>query len=109
MLAGSLRVAWATDTNLRLMSVQVYAGAPAMTPLPTCSNFPFQPESGIQISALMSESVDGLIVAATRQNAGRSAKACAAPGPPPRPAGAAGGTNCPAATGCADVMVVFDS
>src|SRR4029453_17763705 len=57
----------------------------------------------------MSESLDGLMVAATRQNAGRSANACAAPAPPPRPPGATGGTNWPAATSCGGVMVVFGS
>src|SRR3954469_15865325 len=50
----------------------------------------------------MSESADGFSVAATRQNAGRSANglACA----PPRPAGAG---SAPAATDCANVTVVF--
>jgi hypothetical protein len=52
----------------------------------------------------MSESVDGLNVAATRQNAGSCLKAavgCA----PPRPV--AGDENAPAATDCANAIVVF--
>src|SRR5262252_2441010 len=53
---------------------------------------------------LISESVLGLIVAATRQNAGRSANAFP---PPPRPAGAA--ANFPASTDCASVIVVSAS
>src|SRR5215468_832860 len=76
-------------------------------PLPTASNFVFQAEAGSQTSILMSESEVGLIVAATRQNAGRSRYATACGGPfKPRPAGPAGGANVPAATGCASVIVV---
>src|SRR5947199_8269509 len=52
----------------------------------------------------MLESLDGFSVAATRQNAGRSA-ADASPRPP-RPTG---GANAPAATGWASVMVVSGS
>ena len=74
---------------------------PPQAPFPTCRNLPFQPDIGSQISDLMSESLDGLIVSATRQNAGRLA-AAAAPPPP-------GGTNLPAATGIADVTVEFGS
>ncbi len=47
--------------------------APAKPPLPGTTNLPFQAAAGIQSSILMSESLDGLSVAATRQNAGRSA------------------------------------
>src|SRR5882724_1561990 len=48
---------------------------PAHPPLPTASNFPFQPEAGIQTSISMCESVDGANTAATRQCAGRLAVA----------------------------------
>src|SRR6185436_2393650 len=51
----------------------------------------------------MSESLVGLIVSATRQNAGRLAAACAAPAPPP------GWTNLPAGTSLAELTVVFGS
>src|SRR5712692_4895671 len=75
---------------------------PLQPPLPTAWNLPFQPEAGIQISILMSESVVGLRVAATRQKAGRSLNdaggALAGCG--------AGALNAPAATGSARVMVV---
>ena len=46
---------------------------PAHPPLPTAWNFPFQPDAGSQTSILMSESPDGVSVAATRQNAGSDA------------------------------------
>src|SRR5262245_8342105 len=77
-----------------------YAIDPVHAPLPTACNFPFHPEVGSHTSILMSESLDGVSVAATRQNVGKPAKA--APGPPPR-AGAPGGTNAPGATSAADV------
>src|SRR4051794_26950818 len=73
-----------------------YAIAPLQPPLPTAWNLPFQPDAGNQISILMSESADGLSVAATRQNAGNAAKAAL---------GAGGVANAPAATGSARVMV----
>src|ERR1700760_3775300 len=72
---------------------------PANPPLPSPRYLPFHPVSGSHTSILISESLAGLIVAATRQNAGRfftEAGGALAPG----------GTNAPAATGCADVMVV---
>src|SRR5262245_1514362 len=75
---------------------------PAKPPLPCPRYFPFQPVSGIQTSILISESLAGLMVACTRQNAGRfltEAGGALAPG----------GTNCPAATCCAEVMVVSGS
>src|SRR6185436_8915134 len=80
---------------------------PAQPPLPTACSLPFHPPpppatAGSQISILMSESLDGVSVAATRQNAGRSANGFA-----PRPR--AGGVNAPAATVWADVIVVFGS
>jgi len=52
----------------------------------------------------MSESLDGVSVAATRQNVGRPEKAAA--GPPPR-ACAPGGENAPGATSEAEVTFTF--
>src|SRR6476646_1383160 len=72
---------------------------PANPPVPCPRYLPFQPVSGSHTSILISESLAGLIVAATRQNAGRfftEAGGSLAPG----------GINAPVATGCADVMVV---
>src|SRR5207244_1139295 len=74
---------------------------PFQPPFPTASNFPFQFEAGIHSSILISESGEGLSVAAIRQNAGRSPNAAPPPRPPP-PAGA----KAPAATACTDVIVV---
>src|SRR5215467_511805 len=74
---------------------------PANPPLPTPSYLPFHPEAGIQISSLMSDSFAGLISAATRQNAGSSLNAAGC--------GPAGASNAPAATTCAEVMVVSGS
>ena len=67
---------------------------PAKPPLPTPWNLPFQLVAGIQTSNWMSESDDGLRVAATRQKAGRSGMAL--------PLGA---LKAPAATDSAVVMV----
>src|SRR6266545_6297005 len=78
---------------------------PAHPPFPTASNFLFHPDSGIQISTLISESLDGLSVAAMRQNAGRSRNAPPAAGP----VAGAGGMNAPASTTRASVMVVLGS
>src|SRR6185312_9691799 len=75
---------------------------PAKPPLPSPRYLPFHPVSGSHTSILISESLVGLIVAATRQNAGRfftEAGGTIAPG----------GMNAPAATGCANVMVVSGS
>ncbi len=76
---------------------------PVNAPLPTAWNFPFQAIVGSHTSILMSESLDGLSVAATRQNAGRSLAGWAAP---PRPAG---GVKPPAGTASARVMVASGS
>src|SRR6202795_1621966 len=81
-----------------------YLIVPAQPPLPADSNLPFHPDAGSQTSILISESVVGFKVAATRQNAGRSLKATTGGGPPAVPPG---GANSPAATGCASVIVVF--
>jgi len=75
---------------------------PAKPPLPSPRYLPFHPMSGSHTSTLTSESLAGLIVAATRQNAGTfftEAGGALAPG----------GMNAPAATGCANVMVVSGS
>src|SRR6476659_4934794 len=72
---------------------------PAHAPLPTASSFPFQPDTGSQTSILMSESDEGVSVAATRQNGG----SCANGLPPPLPPRGFGAVNCPAATVCASV------
>src|SRR6476661_8910145 len=72
---------------------------PANPPFPSPRYLPFHPVSGSHTSILISESLAGLIVAATRQNAGKFfTEAGGALSP--------GGMNAPAATGCADVMVV---
>src|SRR5882757_5505991 len=72
---------------------------PAHAPLPTACSLPFHACAGSHTSILMSESLDGVSVAATRQNAGRLANGFTAARPPR--AGGAG--NCPAATVCASV------
>src|SRR5262245_28616333 len=82
-----------------------YGIVPAHPPLPTASNFPFQPDCGNHSSILMSESELGVSVAVTGQNAGRVANA---PAPLPLPA-PAGGTNAPAATTAAEVTFAFVS
>src|SRR6185503_7427119 len=64
---------------------------------------PFQPDMGSHTSILISESLDGVSVAATRQNAGKPANAA---GLPPR-ATAPGGANAPGATSVAMVTFVF--
>src|SRR5437667_7654204 len=74
--------------------------APFHAPLPTAWYFVFQLSAGSQTSILMSESLDGFAVSATRQNAGRSANAL-----PPRPARPPGCVNAPAATSCAESIV----
>lgn len=81
---------------------------PAQAPLPTDSSFPFQvddgPDVGIQTSILMSESLVGFSVAATRQIAGKFPKFGAGK---PGNAGTApaGNASCPAGTDCANVTV----
>src|SRR6187399_1422349 len=83
---------------------------PFQPPLPTIRNLPFHAVlpgapaargAGSHTSILMSESAVGLSVAATRQNAGRSANAL-----PPRPPGC---ENAPAATASAAVIVALGS
>src|SRR5688572_20553896 len=69
---------------------------PFQPPLPTAWNLPFQPDAGSHSSILMSDSLVGVSVAATRQNAGRSANGLAPPRPP-------GWVKAPAPTGWAIV------
>src|SRR4029077_10334544 len=76
---------------------------PANPPLPSPRYLPFHPASGSHTSILISESLAGLSVAVTRQNAGRFLVAAA--GMPK----VGGGTNAPASTGCAKVIVVSGS
>src|SRR5258706_8610735 len=78
-----------------------YAIAPLNAPLPTAWNLPFQPDAGNQTSILMSESLVGFSVAATRQNAGSAVKSPASPG--------GSGVNAPACTDAATVMVAWGS
>src|SRR5438128_981308 len=76
---------------------------PAQAPFPTASRFAFQfAPAGIHTSILISESDDGVSVAATRQKAARFAY-----GFPPLPARPPGAWNAPAATVSAVVMVAF--
>src|SRR6266550_2171545 len=75
---------------------------PAQPPLPTAWNFPFQSTAGIQTSILMSESDEGVSVAATQQKVG-SWLNCGAAGPVP------GRVNAPAGTTWARVIEVFGS
>src|SRR5580765_2384882 len=79
------------------VAIAGYEMLPAHAPLPTASSFPFQPDAGSQTSILMSESAEGVSVAATRQKDGRLAKTFAPR--PPRP----GAVNAPGATICASV------
>src|SRR5688572_24136236 len=111
---------------------------PAQPPLPTAWNLPFHfADSGIHTSMSITESADGLSVAATLQCAGKAYSLAGAAAPPPRPpprpsppprpasprppprapAGATtgppgappgpGARYGPAGTSCADVIVVF--
>src|SRR5438876_5984088 len=77
--------------------------APAQPPLPRAWNFPFHARAGSQTSILMSESDEGVSVAATRQKAGRRLNCCTAAGPIP------GSVNPPAGTIWAKVIEVFGS
>ena len=73
---------------------------PARPLLPTDWSLPFQLDADSHTSILISESVEGVNVAVTRQNAGRRLNYCP---PMPAPSGA-GGAKAPAATFFADVM-----
>src|SRR5579862_4370896 len=77
---------------------------PFHPPLPMAWKALFQPEAGSQSSTLMSESLDGVKVAITRQKAGRLLKSA---GLGPKGPGVAGDLNAPAATLCAELMVTF--
>src|SRR5437879_2696919 len=76
--------------------------APAKPPLPCPWYLPFQPEAGSHTSILMSESLDGLTSATTRQKAGTSLNIGI-------PDSAPAGTNAPAATVLAEMIVVSAS
>src|SRR5437667_11506996 len=78
--------------------------APFHAPLPTAWYFVFQLSAGSQTSILISESLDGFAVSATRQNAGRSANAL-----PPLPVRPPGCVKVPAATSCTDSTVASGS
>src|SRR5215467_15545713 len=87
--------------------------SPLHAPLPTARYLPFQPGpgpepcaelAGSQTSILMSESLDGFAVNATRQKAARLPN-----GFPPRPARPPGWVNAPAATICAVSTVACGS
>src|SRR4029453_12489183 len=80
-----------------------YGTLPFHPPLPTASNFPFHPDAGSHTSILISELLDGVSVAATRQNEGSFAKSATAP----PGAGAPGSVNAPGATCCAVVTLPF--
>src|SRR6516225_6367485 len=75
---------------------------PAKPPLPTPWYLPFQPVTGIHTSILISESLAGLSSAVTRQKAGASLNTAGF-------GAGLGNSNAPAATTCADVMVVSGS
>src|SRR5580692_12659836 len=81
-----------------------------MPPLPTPMNLLFQFAVGIQTSNLISESVEGLVTAATLQNSGRSFAETKVR--PPRGPGAGkeeGGSKAPAVTICANLIAVSGS
>src|SRR5258706_8671748 len=83
-----------------------YAIEPVNAPLPTAWNFWFQSADGNQTSIAMSESLDGLSLAATRQNArGAVTVAFASSAAVPFDVG----LNGPASTARASVMVAFGS
>src|SRR5215470_3007580 len=69
---------------------------PSHPPLPTTCSLRFQPAVGSHTSTLMSESLDGVSVASTRQNSGTALYGSGRP---------AGGTNAPAATNFA--LLIF--
>src|SRR4030095_14399341 len=81
----------------------------AHPPLPTAWNFPFHRDEGSQISILMSESADGVSVAATRENAGSDAYTRGTGGGAPPCRAVPGGVNAPGATSCAIVILVLSS
>src|SRR5215510_1867573 len=80
--------------------MEEYEISPAQPPLPRPMNLPFHPDAGIHSSNLMSESLVGLISAATRQNAGKLSNR----GPGKLPG--LSGVNLPAGSAFASVMVV---
>src|ERR1700693_2954368 len=79
---------------------------PAQPPFPTDCRLPFQPEIGSHTSISISESLEGVSVAATRQKDRRWMKRSATDAPS---AFAPGGGNAPDAITCARVIVAFES
>src|SRR5204863_8540987 len=73
---------------------------PAHPPLPACSYLPFQPETGIHTSNVISESLEGFVTALTTQRAGTTIGA----GPPARPP-----PTGPSGTTAADMIEVCGS
>src|SRR5690349_5582487 len=98
-------------------AIAAYETTPAHPPPPTAWYLPFHPEAGSQTSALMSESLVGVSVARTRQNAGTFANGFAAaprpaplaPAPASSPRAGAGGAKAPAATGSAPSILACGS
>src|SRR5262245_10814319 len=82
---------------------------PVNAPLPTARNFPFQLAAGNQSSILMSESLDGRSVVATRQKAGSCANVRGFGGATDGSSGdpSVDGTKPPAGTSRASVIVTF--
>src|ERR1022692_2637294 len=80
---------------------------PAQPPLPTDWSLPFQPDSGSHASILISESIEGVNVAVTRQNAGRWLYCSPERGPPVSAPPGADGAKAPATTTFADVIFMF--
>ena len=79
------------------------AGAAVSFSASAAWNFPFQPDAGSHTSILISESLVGVSVAATRQNSGSLAKTGSGPDDPCVP----GGTNAPGAICWAIVTFAF--
>src|SRR5208282_1977635 len=82
---------------------------PAQPPLPTDWSLPFHPDAGSHTSILTSESLEGVKVAVTRQNAGRWPNSSAESCPPASAPAGAGGAKVPAATLVADTIFVSGS
>ena len=82
---------------------------PAQPPFPTDWSLLFHPDAGSQTSILISESLEGVRVAVTRQNEGRWAKGEAEGCAAGSARTATGGVKAPAATSAADVICVCGS
>src|ERR1700722_12623206 len=82
---------------------------PAQPPLPTAWNLPFHPDAGSHTSILISESLDGVSVAATRQNAGNRPNTASAGARPASMPPAPGGVKAPGVTLSASVIFTCGS